>query len=906
MNHLSQQKIKIGILFGGNSREREVAFAGGRTVYDNLDKNIFEAIPIFVDSFGNLCLLKWENIYKGSIRDFYPPSSTIKSSEYGFQIYADSLGDISRAQQHELLKPIGEPISIESLNTLIDFAFLSLHGKNGEDGRIQGLLEYFNIPYSGSGILPAALGMNKAAQRDIMRRANFITPKTISLRVNQWDQQASRAQIFESVKKEIGFPCVIKSANQGSSIGVSVFKTDDLELFSRAVDASFFRVRFDATSWMGLSHEDKLLKIASLSDFRDGMGLPMMVTVKSKESLINHPDELFQCFERELKQANNFIILSPLDTEHEVLIEEFIQGMEFSCIVVEDQDGNPLALPPTQIVKGNDIFDYRSKYLPGLSRKITPIPVAEQEIENIRKACSELYSFFRFNVYARIDGFITPNNEIILNDPNTTSGMMPSSFFFHQAAEIGLNPSGFLTYIISKSLENRIHSLSNTLPTKSLLHRLNQFIGAKNQGSTQKVRIAVLMGGYSSERHISIESGRNIYEKLASSEKYEPFPVFLTGADDAHELYIIPINIMLKDNADDIAEKVKNYHTHEALQKIRNQFSEITHTFGTEITAPKRIEYNDLKTMAEGVFIALHGRPGEDGEVQKHLLSLGIPFNGSTVESSKITINKFITNNLLRSEGVLVSKNYLLRKEDFFANRESALTDAINHLGFPIIAKPADDGCSTGVKKINSKEALERYAEAAFRREEILTASDIEALNLKLNEEFPRKNHILLEELIQANGADLFMETTTGLLTHYDDQHKIKYEIFDTSESLAESGILSLEEKFLAGEGQNITPARFSKDLQLQKQISERMQHDIEKAATILKIEGYSRIDNFVRVYFKPELRVETIIIEANSLPGMTPATCIFHQCALHGYKPFDFIDSILEFGKERTKFLNQ
>ena len=143
-------------------------------------------------------------------------------------------------------------------------------------------------------------------------------------------------------------------------------------------------------------------------------------------------------------------------------------------------------------------------------------------------------------------------------------------------------------------------------------------------------------------------------------------------------------------------------------------------------------------------------------------------------------------------------------------------------------------------------------------------------------------------------------------MTHYDDQHKIKYEIFDTSESLAESGILSLEEKFLAGEGQNITPARFSKDLQLQKQISERMQHDIEKAATILKIEGYSRIDNFVRVYFKPELRVETIIIEANSLPGMTPATCIFHQCALHGYKPFDFIDSILEFGKERTKFLNQ
>jgi UDP-N-acetylmuramate--alanine ligase len=64
------QKIKVGIFFGGQSREREVSFAGGRTVYDNLNKELFEAIPIFVDSFGNFCLLNWEHVYKGSIRDF--------------------------------------------------------------------------------------------------------------------------------------------------------------------------------------------------------------------------------------------------------------------------------------------------------------------------------------------------------------------------------------------------------------------------------------------------------------------------------------------------------------------------------------------------------------------------------------------------------------------------------------------------------------------------------------------------------------------------------------------------------------------------------------------------------------------------------------------------------------------
>jgi D-alanine-D-alanine ligase-like ATP-grasp enzyme len=60
--------IRIGIFFGGASREREVSFAGGRTVYDNLDKSLFDAVPIFVDSFNNFILLDWKYIYKGSIR----------------------------------------------------------------------------------------------------------------------------------------------------------------------------------------------------------------------------------------------------------------------------------------------------------------------------------------------------------------------------------------------------------------------------------------------------------------------------------------------------------------------------------------------------------------------------------------------------------------------------------------------------------------------------------------------------------------------------------------------------------------------------------------------------------------------------------------------------------------------
>jgi D-alanine-D-alanine ligase len=155
----------------------------------------------------------------------------------------------------------------------------------------------------------------------------------------------------------------------------------------------------------------------------------------------------------------------------------------------------------------------------------------------------------------------------------------------------------------------------------------------------------------------------------------------------------------------------------------------------------------------------------------------------------------------------------------------------------------------------------------------------------------------LIEELIEKRNAVHFLEVTGGMLTKYLPNGEIFYEVFEPSETLASGEILTLEEKFLAGEGQNITPARFSKNLEIQKNISSQVKETLKKVAQTLQVEGYCRIDAFVRIF--DDNSCETIIIEINSLPGMTPATCIFHQCAINGYKPYDFIDKILTYGKE-------
>jgi UDP-N-acetylmuramate--alanine ligase len=895
-------KIKVGIIFGGRSKEREISFAGGRTVYDNLSKSLFEAVPILVDSFNNLILLDWEYIYKGSIRDFYPAPDAIPKSRGDFQVYAESLAESDPNLQDQFIMRIGKKISIEELKQIVDFAFLCLHGPYGEDGRIQGLLEYFGIPYSGSGILPSAIGINKVVQKKLMSRAGFKTPAFTCISRSKWIDSRSvvTADLLDDINNIIGFPCVVKAPTQGSSIGVGVVSRPDQ--LPAAIDRSFFVRRIQTSEWLGMSAESQIETIRLMVDIREGIGIPVLLNgIK-----YNHPDALMEAIHLASQESPDIsLLIESLDGESEVIIEAFIEGKEFSSIVIDRPGDSPVCLPPTEIRKGREVFDYRSKYLPGLSRKITPIQLPDDQIEKIRNACQALYESLGFGVYARIDGFITVTGEIYLNDPNTTSGMMPSSFFFHQAAEIGLNPSQFISFIIYASLLRRKEEFRFNGICEPLLSRLDQMLLQQQSALSNRKRIAVIFGGYSSERHISVESGRNVYEKLSSSTVYDPVPVFLSGNDAQHEMYTIPLNLMLKDNADDILEKIRHFSVHPVITGIISQCADITKKFGDEgnLRSPQQISYNDLPGMVSEVFIALHGRPGEDGALQRKLDQVGIPYNGSDADSSSVTIDKFRTNEILKAHGMLVAEHLIVSEDDWTHRKNDAIRQ-INLIGYPLIAKPVDDGCSSAVKKIRSIEELEAFARLIFRKSEELDPVAAEVLHIKPKEEFPVKRQFLVESLIEADGAETFLEITGGMLTHRGSGGEIIYELFEASEALSEGEVLSLEEKFLAGQGQNITPARYAKEPGKRQKISEIVKRELEKAARVLNIRGYARIDAFVRV--RQNGQVEVIFIEVNSLPGMTPATCIFHQCALSGYKPYDFIEKIMTFAGAPSRAKHQ
>lgn len=719
------QKLRVGVLMGGKSSEHEVSFNSGRTVCDHLDASRYEIIPIFQTQTGELYPLPWRFLYRGKTSDF----------------------------MHRLPSE-ARPIQWDDLTSLIDFAFIAMHGQYAEDGILQGMLEMLGIPYLGSKILASALGMNKIIQKTILRSAGIETPQGINLQPHavqllQQNQQAFDTLCTQLAEQHISFPLIVKPACEGSSLGVSIVHKQ-ADLLTAILNAS-----------------------------------------------------------------------AAATAPQPILIEEKLTGMEFSCVCLTDNTtGRLFALTPTEIVPEEPagIFCYAQKYMPGRATKFTPARCSTENLARIQQACIAASDALDMSNITRIDGFLTDENRIIIVDPNSLSGMGPSSFLFREAAESGMNH----THVINHLIETELHAygMLQTIDTKH----------EEQKVQTHRMRIAVILGGRSNEREISLESGRNIIYKL-SPTNYDVMPLFLS---EQLELFKLSHN-----------------------QLIRNS----THEIAQILDPADKIAWHKLPELVDFVFIALHGGEGENGSIQGTLEMLELPYNGSSVLTSALCIDKFKTNQFLRAQGFETPKGYLLAQKYFCADREQAVTSVTQEIPFPVIVKPHNDGCSFMVNKASTKDELLNALEELF------------AHNI---------SHALIEECI------IGMELTVGCIGNDIAQ------ALPPSKAVSTSSVLSIEEKFLPGAGENITPAP------LPAQTLRFVQDEIERIYTALNCKGYARIDCFYQdATCSPTGHERVVCIEVNTLPGMTPATVLFHQAAEIDIKPAEFIDRIIAMGIE-------
>ncbi|TAF33317.1 MAG: D-alanine--D-alanine ligase [Cytophagales bacterium] len=600
--------MRIGVFFGGQSREREISFSGARTFFESIDTTLFEPVPIFVDSHGNFILLDERFLKETDIRSFYPPKTTTEGVLKGFNIYVESIKVLTDEQLSLMASKIGHLIRPTDFKKYFDFGFILLHGPYGEDGSLQGLLEWYNIPYSGSGILGSAMGIDKYIQKQFLTMMSLDPGRHKAILKKDY-LRSDKKLLFESLKKDVGFPFVVKAPYQGSSIGVSIVKQDDLEVFKRSMNKALFSVSIAKDMWQGLNQQEKEQYVRDLIDLDKGIGLPVIFSDESLlagdlgEVICYRPYELIQKLDDYFSYAEQSATLTSFDSEELVLFEAFLKGKEFSCGVIQDEHGKPVALPPTEIISHTaEGFDYNAKYKPGGSSKKIPIGISVKHIEEIQAICRRAFVDFKYNVCVRIDGFFTEDNKIVLIDTNTVPGMSPTSLIFRQAAEIGLNATQFLTYIIRTSLAERVKTGKKPYHLLAQLRNLDVRIQNMAERNRLKPKSAIIMTGFNKDKNSILETARRIYTNLCTSRDLQPI-VLLMSDSQMTELYTLPISYLLKPTLSDVIDALKQ-PLHPAIAETIEKASNITQKYAPDFNPlPQQVTYFHLQGKIKAVYL---------------------------------------------------------------------------------------------------------------------------------------------------------------------------------------------------------------------------------------------------------------------------------------------------------------
>ncbi len=199
------KKKKVAILFGGRSVEHGVSVNSARNIYDNIDKNRFEPLPIGITKSGQWFLTT------GVTKDIS------QGKALGLILDAQSPGFI--------LVSSGDRIKA-------DIVFPVLHGTDGEDGSIQGMIKALDIPMVGTGVMGSALSMNKIVAKRLLKVAGLPVTDFLAYHFSERDTLD-----YSSIRKKFGTPFMVKSASLGSSVGVS--KVKNQATFEQAVEEGF-------------------------------------------------------------------------------------------------------------------------------------------------------------------------------------------------------------------------------------------------------------------------------------------------------------------------------------------------------------------------------------------------------------------------------------------------------------------------------------------------------------------------------------------------------------------------------------------------------------------------------------------------------------------------------------------
>ncbi len=753
-------------------------------------------------------------------------------------------------------------------------------------------------------IIPIYFNLNKEAYRIDRSQLYSNTPSDFDFKIASLGQALNQDHLIQLLKTaNITFPVIHGAFGEGGELA-ELLETNDIPFIGSSSRAS--RVAFDKFDAPWTLERQGFYSVPSL-----------LLDEPNEQECLGRIESFFQ--NNELKRAilkparsgssigvtevhSPETCLSAFQTMYEekidsrFVLEPFVTGKEFTVIVLQNVAGEPIALLPSEIEitdASQSLFDYRLKYLP--TRQVAyhmPPRFSDDTISQIRDRAEAVFSALDLKDVVRIDGWVLEDGEIWFSDINLASGLEQNSFFFLQAAYLGWSHTDILHFIVHSACRRR------GLPTPPF--------ASENQ-TNEREPIRILFGGDSSERQVSLMSGTNVWLKLRKSERFAPSPYLL---DTDGFIWSLPYPATLRHTVEEVGaachqmlEERDRLNFHQG--NIGNRLIEGTGFYIEPLAMPCCMTMEDFLQNKETVFIAIHGGIGENGELQSILNKAGISFTGSLTASAQLCMDKYDTGMALKNYGkygIFVADKKKLDTKTLLRLSPEKLTVLWNRLEEELktkslIVKPLSDGCSSGIVRLATDSDLKNYLNLLkSHRPRILPG---ELTHVSSPVEMPQSipDFLLFESFIESDkpiikGNELiwekrsgWVEVTIGVLGQRGQMKAMK-----PSLTVAGGEILSLEEKFQGGTGINITPPP---EPWIVRPAWEKAQQKIEFVAQTLGINGFARIDAFMNVKSG-----DILVIEANSIPGLTPSTVIYHQALAEDppLTPTDFLEKIVDY----------
>lgn len=202
-------KTVIGVFFGGKSVEHEVSIISALQVVENLDKEKYDIIPIYISKDNKF----YSSEFLSDINRYKDLDEIVRLSDEVY--FTHENGSLLVNKKDGIFKKV---------LFKIDIVFPVVHGLNVEDGTLEGFLEMYNIPYVGCDVCSSAVGMNKIIFKKVLESSNIPVVEYDTLNISEFEQDSKKA--FEKIKDKLSLPIIVKPANLGSSVGIEIIKDE--------------------------------------------------------------------------------------------------------------------------------------------------------------------------------------------------------------------------------------------------------------------------------------------------------------------------------------------------------------------------------------------------------------------------------------------------------------------------------------------------------------------------------------------------------------------------------------------------------------------------------------------------------------------------------------------------------